>query len=80
MTYVHEGWTAACKRAGPSGRIPHDLRHTDARRLRGLGLSVRDFSEMVGWEAGEMVERYLGKDPNDVAERLRRIQPLTTPL
>jgi integrase len=71
MTYVHEGWTAACKRAGLAGRIPHDLRRTGARRLRGLGLSDRDIAELVGWETVEMVERYLGKDPNGVADRLR---------
>jgi integrase len=67
----YHAWRAACGRAGVPGRIPHDLRRTAARRLRTLGLSDRDIAEICGWDTVVMVERYLGRDPAGVAERLR---------
>ena len=68
---MHTAWTAACRRAGVPGRVPHDLRRTAARALRTLGMSDRDIAEACGWETIEMVTRYLGRDPSGVAERLR---------
>jgi integrase len=69
---IHKAWAAATRRAGLAGRWPHDLRRAAARRLRSLGLSDRDLSELIGWDTIEMVSRYLGRDPGGVAERLKQ--------
>jgi len=42
-----------------------------ARRLRALGMSDRDIAELCGWRTVAMVQRYLGRDPKGVADRLR---------
>lgn len=67
-----KAWRAACRRAGLPDRVPHDMRRTAARSLRGLGMSDRDIAELCGWDTPEMVSRYLGRDPAGVADRLRR--------
>jgi integrase len=67
----YAAWRTACRLAGVPGRVLHDLRRTAARRLRALGMSDRDIAELVGWRTVAMVERYLGRDPKGVADRLR---------
>jgi integrase len=70
IRWCYTSWRKACSAAGIPGRVPHDLRRFAARTLRTLGLSDRDIAEAVGWRTTAMVGRYLGRDPQGVAERL----------
>ena len=39
--------------------------------MRALGVDKWDIADLGGWKTAQMVDRYLGKDPAGVAERLR---------
>ena len=69
---ISRAWRLACRAAGVPGHVPHDFRRTASRKLRALGMSDRDVAELCGWKTVAMVERYLGRDPAGVADRLHR--------
>lgn len=55
---VHNGFKAACSRAGITDFRVHDLRHTCASWLVSAGVSLSEVRDLLGHSGVEMTERY----------------------
>ena len=66
-TNVLGEWTRACKRAGLTGRLVHDLRRSAARDFRRAGVSDDEVMRLCGWETRAMFDRYDIIDEADLA-------------
>ena len=55
-------WIRATQRAGPVGRLVHDLRRSAARDMRRAGLAESDIMALCGWETQAMFKRYCIRD------------------
>ena len=60
-------WVAACKKAGLSGRLVHDLRRTAARDFRKAGVSEGEIMKLCGWKTRDMFDRYNIIDAADLS-------------
>lgn len=54
----HGAWKTACKRAGVTDIVMHDLRHTFASRLVSKGVSLLAVSNLLGHASIKMTQRY----------------------
>ena len=53
-----KSWRAACRRAGVTGRLVHDLRRTAARNFRRAGIDEGTIMKLCGWKTRAMFDRY----------------------
>jgi integrase len=60
-------WRSACRKAGITGRIPHDFRRTAVRNLTRAGVVERVAMQMTGHLTREVFERYNIVSQTDVA-------------
>ena len=67
-------WKNACKRAGISGLLFHDLRRTAARNLRRAGIAKGVIMKIGGWRTRSVFERYAIVDHNDIAAAMKKLQ------
>ncbi len=61
-----KAWEGACKAAGVSGRLVHDLRRTGARNLIRSGVPEHAVMEIGGWRTRSMLYRYDVVDVTDL--------------
>ncbi|HEY5492832.1 MAG TPA: site-specific integrase, partial [Gemmatimonadaceae bacterium] len=59
-------WATACKKAGLTGRLVHDLRRTAARDFRRAGVSEGEIMKLCGWKTRVMFDRYNIIDAGDL--------------
>jgi integrase len=67
-------WAKACKHAGVSGLLFHDLRRTAARNLRRAGIAEGVIMKIGGWRTRSVFERYAIVDQNDIAAAMKKLQ------
>ena len=60
-------WATACKKAGLTGRLVHDLRRTAARDFRKAGVSEGEIMKLCGWKSRDMFDRYNIIDAADLS-------------
>lgn len=65
-------WATACKKAGLSGRLVHDLRRTAARDFRRAGVSEGEIMKLCGWKTRAMFDRYNIIDATDLRSAIAR--------
>jgi integrase len=61
-----KAWLSACKRAGLSGLIFHDLRRSAARNMRRAGVPEHTIMKIAGWRTPAMFRRYDIQDGRDI--------------
>jgi integrase len=67
-------WKTACKRAGVSGVLFHDLRRSSARNLRRAGVPESLAMKITGHRTRSMYERYNIVDEDDLREVGRKAE------
>ena len=68
-----KAWRAACKAAGFSGIVPHDLRRSAARNAVRSGVPEQVAMELGGWRTRSVFARYNVTSESDLAEAVERI-------
>ncbi|HEY3929829.1 MAG TPA: tyrosine-type recombinase/integrase [Candidatus Koribacter sp.] len=66
-------WKDACKAAGVTGLLFHDLRRTAARNLRNAGVAEGVIMKIGGWRTRSVFERYAIVSQSDIRDALRRL-------
>jgi integrase len=69
-----ETWANACKSAGVSGLLFHDLRRTAARNLRRAGIAEGVIMKIGGWRTRSVFERYAIVSQTDIADALKKLE------
>jgi hypothetical protein len=69
-------WLTACQRAGLTGRIPHDFRHTAVRILERAGVPRSTAMKMVGHKTENIYRRYAIVDEAMLKEGATKLQTL----
>ena len=67
-------WANACKLAGVSGLLFHDLRRTAARNLRRAGIAEGVIMKFGGWRTRSVFARYAIVDQNEIAAAMKKPQ------
>jgi integrase len=70
--WARVAWHAACKAAGVTGRIPHDLRRTAVRNLLDAGMSEGMAMKLTGHETDTVFRRYHIINDNDLTAAVAR--------
>jgi integrase len=65
---VRQGFKEACNKAGLEGLRFHDLRHTHASRLDGLGFSLAKIGGQLGHTVWQTTLRYVNRDNGAVKQ------------
>jgi integrase len=68
-----KAWKAACKAAGFSGLVPHDLRRSAARNAVRSGVPEQVAMELGGWRTRSVFARYNVTSEADLAAAVERI-------
>jgi len=68
-----KAWKAACKAAGFSGPVPHDLRRSAARNAVRSGVPEQVAMELGGWRTRSVFARYNVTSEADLAAAIERI-------
>jgi integrase len=68
-----KAWRTACKAAGCSGKLVHDLRRTGVRNLIRSGVAQSVAMQISGHKDARIFERYNIVDTRDVAEAMRKV-------
>jgi integrase len=69
-------WANACRFAGCSGLLFHDLRRTAARNLRRAGVAEGLIMRIGGWKTRSVFERYNIVDQRDILDAITKLQEL----
>lgn len=69
-----KAWAAACRQAGVSGKLFHDLRRTAARNLRRAGVSETVAMRILGQKTPSIFKRYSITDLDDLRQAQTRLQ------
>lgn len=69
-----KAWRTACKKAGVSGKLFHDLRRTTARNLSRAGVPDRIAMSIMGHKTRSMYDRYNIVSEEDIRESARKVQ------
>ena len=67
-------WESACKTAGVSGTLFHDLRRSAVRNMDRAGVSQTVAMALIGQKTASVYRRYRIDDENDLREALERTQ------
>ena len=76
-TEVKKSFKAACKRAGISDLRFHDLRHTFATRLIGLGVDLITVRDLLGHFSVRVTQRYTHSNQNQKEDAVRKLNQKT---
>ena len=74
----YRSWRTACRKAGHTGALPHDLRRSAARHMIGLGIPERVVMAVAGWKTRSMLDRYHIVSPGDLRDVARRLSDNST--
>jgi integrase len=69
----YRSWRTACRKAGQTGALLHDLRRSAARHMVGLGILERVVMKVAGWKTRSMLDRYHIVSPGDLQDVARRL-------
>jgi integrase len=69
-----KAWTSACKRAGLSGLLIHDLRRSCARHLSKAGVKEQIAMKITGHKTNSMYRRYRIVDEDEIRQALDQTQ------
>src|SRR5229473_504560 len=75
---LRRAWKSACKRAGVSGRLLHDLRRTAVRNLERAGVSRSAAMNMTGHRTETIYRRYAIVAESDLIEAGKKLSALHT--
>ena len=73
-----KAWRAACKAAGFSGIVPHDLRRSAARNAVRSGVPEQVAMELGGWRTRSVFARYNVTSESDLADAVERVSRYVT--
>jgi site-specific recombinase XerD len=73
---VKKGFAGACKRAGISDYVPHDLRHTFASWLVQKGVSLYEVRDILGHSSIKLTERYAHLAPENLVGAISKLGSL----
>jgi len=68
-----KAFRAACRAAGFSGLVPHDLRRSGARNAVRSGVPERVVMDLGGWRTRSVFDRYNITSEADLADAVERI-------
>jgi integrase len=68
-------WASACKAAGVSGRLVHDLRRSAVRRLEQAGVPRSVAMQITGHKTETVYKRYAITSAGDVSAALAKVDP-----
>ncbi len=71
---VRKAWATACKQAGLSGLIPHDLRRCAARNLSRAGVPEVVAMKITGHKTNSMYRRYRIVDESELRDAQEKMQ------
>src|SRR5207253_2358931 len=66
-------WAKACRAAGFSGIVPHDLRRSAARNAVRSGVPEQVVMDLGGWATRSVFSRYNVTSERDLADALERV-------
>jgi integrase len=69
-------WATACRKAGVSGRLVHDLRRSAARNLSRAGVPEPVIMRLCGWKTRSVFDRYRIVSESDLADGLAKLGKL----
>lgn len=70
---VKTAWKSACRRAGITELLIHDLRRTAARNMIRAGIPEKQIMLIAGWKTRSMFDRYHIVDERDIQEAGRKL-------
>ena len=68
-----KAWRTACKAAGLTGLVPHDLRRSAARNAVRAGTPEQVVMDLGGWRTRSVFGRYNVTSEKDLADALERV-------
>ncbi len=71
---IRKAWATACKQAGPSGLIIHDLRRCAARNLSRAGVPEVVAMKITGHKTNSMYRRYRIVDESELRDAQEKMQ------